>query len=90
MKHIAVIGAGTIGNGIAHVFAQSGFEVTLIDVQEAALARALKTIEKNLDRLIKKEKISEAEKSATLNRIAISTELAAGVAKAELVVEAAT
>ena len=90
MKHIAVIGAGTMGNGIAHVFAQSGFEVTLIDVQEAALARALKTIEKNLDRLIKKEKISEAEKSATLNRIAISTELAAGVAKAELVVEAAT
>ena len=90
MKHIAVIGAGTMGNGIAHVFAQSGFEVTLNDVQEAALARALKTIEKNLDRLIKKEKISEAEKSATLNRIAISTELAAGVAKAELVVEAAT
>ena len=90
MKNITVIGSGTMGNGIAHVFAQSGFEVTLIDVQEAALARALKTIEKNLDRLIKKEKISEAEKSATLNRIAISTELAAGVAKAELVVEAAT
>ena len=63
MKHIAVIGAGTMGNGIAHVFAQSGFEVTLIDVQATALERALKTIEKNLDRLIKKEKISQEDKA---------------------------
>jgi 3-hydroxybutyryl-CoA dehydrogenase len=54
MKNIAVIGAGTMGNGIAHVFAQSGFEVTLVDVQEAALERALGTIGKNLDRLINK------------------------------------
>ena len=90
MKNIAVIGAGTMGNGIAHVFAQSGFEVTLVDVQEAALERALSTIGKNLDRLIKKEKITAEEKNATLGRISTSTEIATGVAKAELVVEAAT
>jgi 3-hydroxybutyryl-CoA dehydrogenase len=90
MKNIAVIGAGTMGNGIAHVFAQSGFEVTLIDVQDAALERALGTIGKNLDRLIKKEKISEADKASTLNRIATSTDLAAGVANADLAIEAAT
>ena len=90
MKNIAVIGAGTMGNGIAHVFAQSGFEVTLVDVQEAALERALSTIGKNLDRLIKKEKITAEEKDATLGRISTSTEIATGVAKAELVVEAAT
>ena len=90
MKHIAVIGAGTMGNGIAHVFAQSGFEVTLIDVQAAALERALKTIEKNLDRLIKKEKISQEDKAATLGRIATSTNISEGVSQAELAVEAAT
>lgn len=90
MKNIAVIGAGTMGNGIAHVFAQSGFEVTLVDVQEAALERAISTIGKNLDRLIKKEKITAEEKNATLGRISTSTEIATGVAKAELVVEAAT
>jgi 3-hydroxybutyryl-CoA dehydrogenase len=90
MKNIAVIGAGTMGNGIAHVFAQSGFEVTLVDVQEAALERALGTIGKNLDRLIKKEKITVEEKNATLGRISTSTEIATGAAKAELVIEAAT
>ena len=90
MKHIAVIGAGTMGNGIAHVFAQSGFEVTLIDVQAAALERALKTIEKNLDRLIKKEKISQEDKTATLRRIGTSTDISEGVSQAELAVEAAT
>ena len=90
MKHIAVIGAGTMGNGIAHVFAQSGFEVTLIDVQAAALERALKTIEKNLDRLIKKEKISQEDKAATLGRITTSTNISEGVSQAELAVEAAT
>ena len=90
MKHIAVIGAGTMGNGIAHVFAQSGFEVTLIDVQAAALERALKTIEKNLDRLINKEKISQEDKAATLGRIATSTNISEGVSQAELAVEAAT
>ena len=90
MKKIAVIGAGTMGNGVAHVFAESGFEVTLVDVQEAALERAISTIGKNLDRLIKKEKITAEEKNATLGRISTSTEIATGVAKAELVVEAAT
>ena len=90
MKHIAVIGAGTMGNGIAHVFAQSGFEVTLIDVQAAALERALKTIEQNLDRLIKKEKISQEDKLATLGRIATSTNISEGVSQVELAVEAAT
>ena len=90
MKNIAVIGAGTMGNGIAHVFAQSGFEVTLIDVQDSALERALGTIGKNLDRLIKREKISEADKAATLNRIATSTDIASGVVNADLAIEAAT
>ena len=61
MKNISVIGAGTMGNGIAHVFAQNGFEVNLIDISEKALQKAITTIEKNLDRLIKKEKISPAE-----------------------------
>jgi 3-hydroxybutyryl-CoA dehydrogenase len=90
MKKISVIGAGTMGNGIAHVFAQSGFDVTLIDVQEAALERAVATISRNLDRLIKKERISEADKAATLKRIQIHTVLQEGVAEADLVVEAAT
>ena len=90
MKKISVIGAGTMGNGIAHVFAQSGFDVTLIDVQEAALERAVATISRNLDRLIKKERISEADKAATLKRIQTHTVLQDGVAEADLVVEAAT
>lgn len=90
MKKISVIGAGTMGNGIAHVFAQSGFDVTLIDVQEAALERAVATISRNLDRLIKKERISEADKAATLKRIQTHTVLQEGVAEADLVVEAAT
>ena len=90
MKNVTVIGAGTMGNGIAHVFAQSGFNVTLVDVREEALEKALATIGRNLDRLIKKEKISEADKSATLNRIATATDIAAGSSSADLVVEAAT
>lgn len=90
MKKISVIGAGTMGNGIAHVFAQSGFDVTLIDVQEAALERAVATISRNLDRLIKKERISEADKASTLKRIQTHTVLQDGVAEADLVVEAAT
>ena len=90
MKEIAVIGAGTMGNGIAHVFAQSGFNVTLIDVQDAALERALSTIGRNLDRLIKKEKITETDKEATLGRIRTSTAMDEGVANATLIVEAAT
>ena len=90
MQNISVIGAGTMGNGIAHVFAQSGFYVTLIDVQSEALDRALQTIDRNLDRLIKKEKITESDKAATLSRIATDTDIASGVAQADLVVEAAT
>lgn len=90
MKNIAVIGAGTMGNGIAHVFAQSGYEVTLIDISDAALERGLGTIGKNLDRMVKKERITEEDKAATLGRIATSTDLKSGVSTADLVVEAAT
>ena len=90
MKKISVIGSGTMGNGIAHVFAQSGFQVNLIDIREDALKRALATIEKNLDRLIKKERITEDDKKATLGNISTHTELSAGVKDADLVVEAAT
>lgn len=90
MKNISVIGAGTMGNGIAHVFAQSGFSVSLIDVSEDNLKRALSTIEKNLDRLISKEKITAEEKSKTLENIHVFTELKTGVSNADLVVEAAT
>jgi 3-hydroxybutyryl-CoA dehydrogenase len=90
MKNITVIGAGTMGNGIAHVFAQSGYQVVLVDISQEALNKALAKISKNLDRMIAKEKISEADKSATLGNISTSTELKSGVANAELVVEAAT
>ena len=90
MNNITVIGAGTMGNGIAHVFSQTGFQVTLVDISQDALDRALATIGKNLDRMIKKEKISEADKAATLGRLGTSTDLAAGVSAADLVVEAAT
>lgn len=79
-----------MGNGIAHVFAQNGYDIHLVDVSEAALERAIRTITKNLDRLIRKEKISEADKQATLDRIAFTNDLAQGVANADLVVEAAT
>ncbi|GGH47770.1 3-hydroxybutyryl-CoA dehydrogenase [Mangrovimonas yunxiaonensis] len=90
MKNIAVIGAGTMGNGIAHTFAQSGFKVQLIDISEEALKRGLATITKNLDRMIAKEKISEADKKATLDNITTFTNVAEGVEYASLVVEAAT
>jgi len=90
MQNITVIGSGTMGNGIAHVFAQNGFNVTLVDVASAALDKALITIGKNLDRLIAKGTLSEAEKAATLHRIHPMTDLRQGVANAELVVEAAT
>lgn len=90
MKNIAVIGAGTMGNGIAHVFAQSGFTVTLIDISAAALEKALATITRNLDRLVAKEKISEADKAATLGRLTTATDMSEGVSHADLVVEAAT
>lgn len=90
MKNIAVIGAGTMGNGIAHTFAQHGYQVNLIDISEESLNRGLTTISKNLDRMVKKEKISEADKTKTLNNITPFTELSEGAKKAELVVEAAT
>jgi 3-hydroxybutyryl-CoA dehydrogenase len=89
MKHVAVIGAGTMGNGIAHVFAQNGWNVTLIDVVEAQLEKALATIAKNMDRQVKKGALAEADKDAALARITKATALDAA-AKAELVVEAAS
>lgn len=90
MKNIGVIGAGTMGNGIAHAFAQSGYNVCLIDVSQNALDKALLTIEKNLDRQLSKERITEAEKSQTLNNIQCFTEMTSAVKGLDLVVEAAT
>jgi 3-hydroxybutyryl-CoA dehydrogenase len=90
LQHIAVIGAGTMGNGIAHVFAQSGFKVNLIDVNAAQLEKAVQTISKNLDRQVTKNIITEGVKDATLANITTVTDLAAGVKEADLVVEAAT
>ena len=89
MKNITVIGSGTMGNGIAHVFAQNGFEVTLVDVVAAALDKALATIAKNLDRQVAKGTLNEEEKASTLRRIHPMTDLKEGVANADLVVEAA-
>ena len=90
MKKIAVIGAGTMGNGIAHVFAQNRYEVNLIDVSKSALERALDTITKNLMRLLKKEKIDEATKEQTLKNITTFDNLEEGVNGVDFVVEAAT
>ncbi len=90
MKNIAVIGSGTMGNGIAHVFAQNGYKVALIDISSEALERALATIGKNLDRQIKKEKITETDKDNTLSNITTFTKIKEGVTDADLVVEAAT
>lgn len=90
MKNIAVIGAGTMGNGIAHVFAQSGFQVSLIDISEKALEKGIATITKNLDRMVAKEKITEQEKNDTLAKITSQTDMKIGLANADLVVEAAT
>jgi len=90
MKHIGVIGAGTMGNGIAHVFAQSGYSVRLIDLSESALEKAMATISKNLDRMVAKEKISEADKINTLNNIQTFTDISSAVKGLDLVVEAAT
>jgi 3-hydroxybutyryl-CoA dehydrogenase len=90
MKNIAVIGAGTMGNGIAHTFAQNDYKVQLIDVSRASLDSGLATIAKNLDRMVAKEKISEADKIKTLKNITTFTDLKTGVEYASLVVEAAT
>ncbi|KAB8152296.1 3-hydroxybutyryl-CoA dehydrogenase [Kordia sp. TARA_039_SRF] len=90
MKNIAVIGAGTMGNGIAHTFAQFGFKVQLIDISQTSLDKGIATITKNLDRMVAKEKISEEDKQNTLNNITTYTNLKEGVEYAGLVVEAAT
>jgi len=90
MKNISVIGAGTMGNGIAHVMAQKGFNVNLIDSQSSALDKALATIAKNLDRQIAKGTITETEKISTLQNIQCFTEIEMGVKEADLVIEAAT
>ncbi|HVW97568.1 MAG TPA: 3-hydroxybutyryl-CoA dehydrogenase [Mucilaginibacter sp.] len=90
MENITVIGSGTMGNGIAHTFAQHGFKVNLVDVNQDALTRAINTITANLDRQIKKNVLDESVKKATLDNISVFTDLAAAVAQAELVIEAAT
>ena len=90
MKHIGVIGAGTMGNGIAHVFAQSGYSVRLIDFSETALEKALASISKNLDRMVAQEKNSETDKTNTLNNRETFTVMSSAVKGLDLVVEAAT
>jgi 3-hydroxybutyryl-CoA dehydrogenase len=90
MKNITVIGAGTMGNGIAHVFAQKDFKVKLVDVSEDALEKGIATISKNLDRMVRKERISEEQKTATLANITTFTSLTDALGPTDLVVEAAT
>ncbi|MEO7989786.1 MAG: 3-hydroxybutyryl-CoA dehydrogenase [Chryseolinea sp.] len=90
MKKVAVIGSGTMGNGIAHVFAQNGYAVSLIDVSDEALKKAVATISKNLSRQVEKGTISEVVKIQALSNISTHTFLKAGVHNADLVVEAAT
>jgi 3-hydroxybutyryl-CoA dehydrogenase len=90
MQQVTVIGAGTMGNGIAHVFAQSGFKVSLVDVSAPALEKALATIGKNLDRMVAKETITADDKAKTLGNITIHTSLAEGAKGSGLIVEAAT
>ena len=90
MKNIAVIGAGTMGNGIAHTFAQYDFKVNLIDISQDALNKAILTISKNLDRMLAKKNINEADKERTLQNITTHTTLPDGVKNCELVIEAAT
>ena len=90
MKNITVIGAGTMGNGIAHTFAQKDFNVNLVDISADALERAISTISKNLDRMVKKERITEDDKNNTLSNITTYTDIKEGVKGVDLVVEAAT
>lgn len=90
IRHVSVIGSGTMGNGIAHVFAQNGFEVSLVDIKQEALNKALQTISNNLDRQVKKELLTEEDKEASLSRIRTFTDLKEGVSSADLVIEAAT
>ena len=90
MQQISVIGSGQMGNGIAHVFAQSGYKITLIDIKQDALDRAINTISKNLDRQVAKGTLTEADKATALGNITTSTDLKTGVSNSELVIEAAT
>jgi 3-hydroxybutyryl-CoA dehydrogenase len=90
IKNVTVIGAGTMGNGIAHIFAQSGYDVTLVDVSREALDKAVATITSNLARQVKKATITEDDQKSTLSQIKTETNLAASVGKADFVVEAAT
>jgi len=90
MKNIAVIGAGTMGNGIAHTFAQFDYKVTLIDISKSALNKGIETITTNLDRMVNRERITEEDKTRTLANITTFTDLEQGVKNADLVVEAAT
>ena len=90
MKQIAVIGAGTMGNGIAHTFAQSGFTVKLIDISEKSLEKGMATIANNLDRMVSKGTISEDDKHKTISNIITYTDIKDGVVGCDLVVEAAT
>lgn len=90
MNNVSVIGSGTMGNGIAHTFAQFGYQVNLIDVSDQALEKGLQTIANNLDRQLSKGSITELKKTSTLNNIKTYTDLKAGVSNADLVVEAAT
>ena len=87
MKNIAVIGAGTMGNGIAHTFAQCGYKVKLIDISQQSLEKGIATITRNLDRMVAKEKITETDKSDTLSNIITYTSIKEGVANTDLVVE---
>lgn len=87
---VAVVGAGTMGNGIVHVFAQYGFPVTMIDISEEAINKGLQTIGRNLDRMVQKEKITATDKDNTLQRITTSSRLQEAVKDATLVIEAAT
>ena len=90
ISKVTIVGAGTMGNGIAHVFAQNGYQVNLVDVNAAQLERALQTIEKNLDRQVSKAIITEEQKKITIGNITTVTDTASGVKDADLVVEAAT
>lgn len=90
MKNITVIGAGTMGNGIAHVFAQNGYQVSLVDISKTSLEKAVATITKNLARLLKKERITEEIQNSTLENITTYTDLKEGIKNADLVIEAAT
>lgn len=90
IKNVSVIGAGTMGNGIAHVFAMKGFSVSLIDISQAAIDKGMATIAKNLDRMVAKEQISEANKAQTISNLTTFTSIEEGVKNADIVVEAAT